>query len=248
MYIQSEGIVFRQVKAAGGRRMLLLFTKKYGKISVGSNLSEKSRTKAALATRPFTYGVYELYKNKGYYNLNSGDVKKSFYKIGEDVDKYMEASFVLELTDKMVEEELPQPKMFNLLIDFLTAMEKREKKHKTLVLAYEVKALELLGTFPSMKICPCCGKEENLRFFSIRDGGMICPECRNKGNDTLIYEPKFDIVNILDYFSKKPMSAFEKIALDDAAANELQKILREYMSYYLDIGTLKSESFFKGNF
>ena len=63
MYINSEGIIFRQVKATGGRRMILLFTKKYGKISAGSNINEKGRTKSALAMRPFTYGTYELYKN-----------------------------------------------------------------------------------------------------------------------------------------------------------------------------------------
>ena len=33
--------------------------------------------------------------------------------------------------------------------------------------------------------------------------------------------------------------------IDEAAAKDLQGILRNYMSYYLDIGTLKSESFLK---
>ena len=106
MYTSTEGIVFRQIKAAGGRRMMLLFTKKYGKISAGSSLSEKGRGKAALALRPFTYGNYELYKGREYYNLNSGEVIRSFFKIGEDLDKYMEASFVLELTEKMIPEDL----------------------------------------------------------------------------------------------------------------------------------------------
>lgn len=226
--------------------MILLFTKKYGKISAGSGLSEKGRSKAALALRPFTYGNYELYKGREYYNLNSAEVVRSFFRIGEDVDKYMEASFVLELTEKMVPEELPQPRLFNLLTEFLAAMEKREKKHRTLVLAYEVKALELLGAFPMLERCACCGETENLRFFSIRDGGMVCGNCRNPGNDTLIYEPKFDIVNILKFFSKTPMNRFEKIALEEGAGEELQRILRKYMSYYLDIGTLKTEGILNG--
>lgn len=245
MHINSEGIVFRQVKTTGGRKMVHLFTKKYGKISAGSNISEKSRTKSALAMQLFTYGNYEIYKSKEYYNLNSGEVKKTFFRIAEDVDKYMQSSFVLELTEKMIPEELPQPRLFNLLLDFFTAMEKREKRHETLVLAYEVKALDILGTFPQLEQCACCGRKENLNFFSVKDGGMICKKCRNKANDTLIYQPKFDIVNILKYFLKTPISAFEKIALDEGAAKDLQSILREYMSYYLDIGTLKSESFFE---
>lgn len=236
--------------------MILLFTKKYGKISAGSSINEKGRTKSALAMRPFTYGTYELYKSREYYNINSADVKKSFFKIGEDVDKYMQASLVLELTEKMIPEDLPQPRLFNLLIDFLDAMESREKRHETLVLAYEAKALGILGTFPILDHCACCGKSDDLHYFSIADGGMICSDCReknlentaNKANDTLIYEAKFDIVNILKYFSDTPIKAFEKIALDEKAAESLQAILRKYMSYYLDIGTLKSESIFEGKF
>lgn len=236
--------------------MILLFTKKYGKISAGSSINEKGRTKSALAMRPFTYGTYELYKNREYYNINSADVKKSFFRIGEDVDKYMQASFVLELTEKMIPEDLPQPRLFNLLIDFLDAMESREKRHQTLVLAYEAKALGILGTFPVLDRCACCGKSDDLHYFSIADGGMICGGCReknlentaNKAKDRLIYETKFDIVSILKYFSDTPIKAFEKIALDEKAADSLQAILREYMSYYLDIGTLKSESIFEGKF
>jgi len=245
MHINSEGIVFRQVKIGGGRKMIHLFTKKYGKISAGSSIPEKTRTKSAMATQLFTYSNYEIFKSKDYYNINSGEVKKTYYRIAEDVDKYMQASFVLELTEKMLPEELPQPRLFNLLIDFFAEMEKREKKHETLVLAYEVKALDLLGSFPQLDQCACCGSRENLTCFSIRDGGMICGNCGNKANDTLIYQPKFDIVNVLKYFLKTPLHTFEKIALDEAAAKDLQGILRKYMSYYLDIGTLKSESFLK---
>ena len=66
--------------------------------------------------------------------------------------------------------------------------------------------------------------------------------------DTLIFEPKFDIVNILKYFSEHPLHSFEKIALDQEVAKQLQAVLREYMSFHLDIGTLKSESIFNDNF
>ena len=64
---------------------------------------------------------------------------------------------------------------------------------------------------------------------------MICRNCANKTNDALIYETKFDIVNILKYFMKTPLSGFEKIALDEVAAKALQDILRAYMSYYLGV-------------
>ena len=78
MVTDTEGIVLRQVKAAGGRRMISLFSKKFGKISVGTGMTEGGRSKTALAVRPFSYGRYELFKSRDNYNLNSGHVIKSY--------------------------------------------------------------------------------------------------------------------------------------------------------------------------
>lgn len=254
MVTDTEGIVLRQVKAAGGRRMISLFSKKFGKISVGTGMTEGGRSKTALAVRPFSYGRYELFKSRDNYNLNSGHVIKSYYSLGENLDKYMAASYVLELTDKILPEELPQPKIFTLLTDFLNATEKREKKHKTLVMAYIVKLLDALGTMPETDSCTCCGAEIQKQsdggyiFFSVEEGGILCSKCAADispaENRPLIYKTDFDIIEILKYFQRMPMQAFEKIALDDKIQDELQRIMKEYISYHMDIKGLKSESFF----
>ena len=257
MVTDTEGIVLRQVKAMGGRRMISLFSQKYGKISVGTSINEGGRNKTALSVKAFSYGRYELFKNRDNYNLNNGQVLKSYYGLGEDLDKYMAASYVLELTDKLLPEELPQPRIFNLLVDFLEALEKREKKHGTLVMAYIIKVLDLLGTMPELDNCVACGKspaKEDGKFvakqflFSVKEGGMICPGCAKElareDDRPLIYKLDIGIIDILKFFQKQPMSAFEKIALDDKLQSTLQDIIKEYISYHLDISGLKSESFF----
>lgn len=257
MVTDTEGIVLRQVKAMGGRRMISLFSKKFGKISVGTSLNEGGRNKTALAIRAFSYGRYELFKSRENYNLNSGQVIKSYYGIGEDLDKYMAASYVLELTDRLIPEEIPQPRIFSLLLEFLEALEKREKKHKTLVMAYMIKILDILGTMPKLDGCVCCDKMINDEavsekpreiLFSIKEGGIVCKECAkdlmSEDERPLIYKVKFDIIEILKYFQKMPISAFEKIALNDEMQSELQEIIKEYISYHMDIKGLKSESFF----
>lgn len=258
MVTDTEGIVLRQVKAMGGRRMISIFSQKYGKISVGTSLNEGGRNKTALSVKAFSYGRYELFKNRDNYNLNSGQVLKSYYGLGEDLDKYMAASYVLELTDKILPEELPQPRIFNLLVDFLEALEKREKKHGTLVMAYLVKILDILGTMPELDSCVACGREPSKDekgklaasefLFSIKEGGMVCPNCAKElakqDERPLIYKLDIGIIDILKFFQKQPMAAFEKIALDDKLQNKLQEIIKEYISYHLDISGLKSESFF----
>lgn len=254
MVTDTEAIVLRQTRTLGGRRMILLFTRKFGKISVGTSINEGGKNKSALAVRPFTNGRYELFKGRESYNLNNAQTLKSFYKLGEDLDKYMAASYVLELTEKILPEELAQPRLYNLLLDFMEELELREKKHETLVMAYMVKVLDILGSMPEMKLCVCCGCEGEtgggpLKLFSVAEGGMICRNCaenlRAEGSQPLIYETNFAIVDILGYFQKHPLSAFRKLALEEKVLEKLQKILKQYLAYHLDVKDLKSEGFFR---
>ena len=249
MITDTEAIVLRQTKTVGGRRMILLFSRKFGKISVGSNLTEGGKNKSALAARPFTNGRYELFKNRESYSLNHGQVLKSFYSIGEDLDKYMAASYVLELTEKLLPEELPQPKIYQLLLTFLEELELREKKHDTLVTAYLVKVLDVLGNMPHLESCVCCNAPDARQFFSVEEGGMLCRECAERlhkdGNHPLIYQANFAIVDILRYFQKHPLEAFRKLALEEQTQEKLQRILKQYLAYHLDVKNLKSEGFFR---
>lgn len=253
MITDTEGIVLRQVRTVGGRRMILLFSRKFGKINVGTSINEGGKNKSALAVRPFTNGRYELFKGRESYNLNSGQVLQSFYRIGEDLDKYMAASYVLELTEKLIPEEMAQPRLYQLLLDFLGEMEQREKKHGTLVMAYLVKALDILGTMPCLNQCTACGcgGSEHLHLFSVEEGGMLCDACgqqlRKENGRALIYEINFGIVDILKYFQKHPLSDFRRLALEEKTLEKLQHILRQYLAYHLDVKELKSEGFFSEN-
>lgn len=225
--------------------MILLFSKKYGKISAGTSIAEKGRNKNSLALRPFTYGRYELFKNRESYNINSAEVIKSYYKIGEDVDKYMNGAYVLEFTERVLSEDIPAPGIFNLLIDFFDLLETRNRGIGTLVLAYQTKVFKYSGVMPELDRCVICGEKKPAAKFSIKEGGIICGDCiqnmQNLQSHTLIYDVKFGILDILKYFITNPLKKLENLALKEDAGKLLQKIIREYAAYYLDASDLKSE-------
>ena len=81
MITDTEGIVLRQIRTSYGRRMILLFSKKFGKISAGTGIGERGKSKSSLALRPFTYGRYELFKGRDSYNINSAEALRSYYAI-----------------------------------------------------------------------------------------------------------------------------------------------------------------------
>ena len=248
MIVDTEGIILRQFKTVNGRTMLVMFSRKLGKISVATNLTGGGKNRSALAAKPFAYGNYELYKGRELYDLNSGRVIESFYGIGDDLDRFGSASYCLELTDRILMEEDPQPRLFNELTEYLKAIEQSKGNSRTLTMAYIVKALNHTGTMPELDNCAICGKDMTgfrPAAFSVKDGGIICGNCLDDTDKTdegtLIYTVNFDIINILKYFKNEPFSRFEKIRLDDRLSEELMKILRSYMAYHLDVKDLKSE-------
>lgn len=254
MLTDTEGIVLRQIKTSYNRRMIVLFSRKYGKIRAGTSLGEKGKSKSSLALRPFTFGRYELFTNRDSYNINSAEVLRSYYKIGENVDKYMNGAYVLEFTEKVLEENVAQPNVFDLLIDFFALLENRERGIGTLVLAYQTKLLQFTGVFPQLDQCAVCGKpraeNEGDAFLSIESGGFVCSECASKmaaeeqdnspGN-TLIYKDVFGIIDVLRYFAAVPLKKIENLALNEATGRELQRWLREYAAFHLDVSNIKSE-------
>ena len=133
MIINTEGIVLRQRKIANNRRMIVLFTKQYGKLSAGTSVNEKSRSKAALALRPFTYAEYDIFKGRDAYSINSAQAKRSFYSIGEDIDRFMNASAFIEYLDKVLEEGAPSPKLFDLSLEFLQSVSECRSGSDTLL-------------------------------------------------------------------------------------------------------------------
>lgn len=243
MITESEGIILKQVKTIGGRRMLVLFTKRFGKISAGTSIDEKKKNRSALSLRPFTYGKYELNKTGDTCHLNQGEAITSHYGLGEEVGKFSAASYIMEFTDRLMPENMPCPELFLLLTDFLDAIERRSKKYEILILAYQVKALRISGNAMHLTGCVVCGKEEALDSLHTGEGGAVCAACRAtfEANERLLYDAEFGIVNALRYLDENPLYKLEKLALDEKTLKILWKIMKSYLEFHLEIGGLKSE-------
>ena len=248
MRTEAEGIVLRRRKINEKTQIITLFTREFGKISAGTNLSE-GRKRNQPALHAFTYGRYELNKTRDNFFINKAETVKSYYLLAENPDKFFHASYVLEFTAKVLEEGCQELGVYNALKDFLAMLEKRDKGIGTIVLAYQTKVIKYMGHEPRLDACAMCGKDNKPYKFSIEAVGVICQECYEEAlkqgartlDPALIYDLKFDIVSVLKFFATKPIRSLENVALKDDAGKQLQTILRAYASHYLEASDLKSE-------
>ena len=247
MIINAEGIVLRQRKISNNRRIIVLFTKQYGKISAGTSINEKGKSRAALALRPFTYAEYDIFKGRESYSINSAQVIQSYYSIGEDINRYMTAAAFLQYLEKVLDEGQAMPSLFNLCTEFLESASKTKNNADILLYAFIVKSFRMLGVMPEIGNCVNCGKclTEFAKpyMFSVSSGGVICPDCaqeEGQGAHALIYKPSFDIINVLKFFESKPLETFEKLRLKKEDEAVLRDILANYTERYLDVDVFSS--------
>ena len=243
MYSEAKGIVLRQTKTVNGKRVIVILTDRFGKISAGTTINEGGKNKTALALRPFTYGRYDFYTGRDYYTLSSAQTEKSFYSIGEDVDKFMAASYVLELTDKVVPEEVAAQGVLNLLLEFLEILNARKSDYQTLVAAYLVKVFEFSGCGMQLGSCASCGNKDGLCVFSVADAGLLCGDCApaEDSSGALLFNVDADIINVLRFMKTRPIRDLEGLGLKKETGARVLRLLKSYLAYHLGIENLKSE-------
>lgn len=213
MFEECEGIIIRQTKTLKGRRMILMLTDKFGKISAGTSISERGKSKSALSIRPFTHGRYQLNTSKGFTNISSGEVIHSYYGLAENYDKFVNASFSLEFTSKILPENANANYYFTILQEYLSMIEARKRSFSTVTNAYLIKLLQHSGVLPEADIFEA---------------------------DELLSTLDSDIVNLILFFRNNPLSCTEKLALQSDKGTQLLRFLVSYAEQHLDIGPLKS--------
>ncbi len=247
MIFETEAIILKDITLADNRRLLTILSKTKGKLVASSNLMTSSKGRSSSAIKPFNLSRLQVYKKRDHYNINSGEVIKSFYRIGEDVDKYMNSSYILELTEKALMEGEAVPKVFNLLVDFLSAIEKRKTNMQTLVIAYEIKLLKELGYAIHTSSCINCDSKEKLYNISAEEGGVVCEACMCeidvKDRQRLIGIVDLGIIDIINFLVASPFKDFEKIGLDKERIKIMRDILDKFIQNHLNIENIKSRNF-----
>lgn len=255
MLVSTDGIVLKQHKIANNRRMITVFTRNYGKISAGTSINEKSKSKSALALRPFTYSEYDIFKSRNSFSISNASVRKSYYSIGEDFDRFLIASKLLEYLDRILEEGQPQPKFFDMAIEFFDAITEARSNYETLLYAFIVKTLRVQGIMPELECCIDCGKKvsdfgymtdngKKAYAFSVSSGGVICEDCAEKektNSNSLIFKPQFDIISMILYFTEQPLERFEKVTLRREVSDQVKKIIGEYIDRYMGVDVLLND-------
>lgn len=237
--LKTEAIVLSEIRYKDTSKILNIYTKKYGRISVMAQGAYKPKSVLIASTQSFSHSELYLQKNGEYYYINQADLLDSYYDIRENMNRMFYGYYLLELINKSTPLEEENEKLFLLLQKGLKILSSLNKDYLRFILSYELKFISFLGYRPNMSNCVICGSDENYNIrFSIIEGGVICNNCFEKDRRSIYLDNEmYKAFNSLLF---TPLDKLEDLNISIDIVKDLHKIIVDYILYNIDRSEFKS--------
>lgn len=241
MLYKLQGMVLKETKLNDSDKIITIFTKERGKIQAIVKGVRSPKSKLVGSTQVFSLSDFVLYKGKGLYNLNQGDMINSFYPLREDLKKLAYASYVIELVNSGINEEESNSKVFGLLEKTLNIIISNTK-YKQIVRAFELKFISYLGYRPHLINCVNCNNNinDNVKF-SMNYSGLLCENCQSL--DRYSKNINLEIVNTMKFLLFSSLEDILQIEIEENILDILEKLLFSYISKNIDKTNFNSLKF-----
>lgn len=239
---KTEGIPLRFYDYGDTSRIVVLMTKRFGKLKVMAKGAKGKRS--PFAGRLELFQVLEIifyhYPNRDLHTLKETSVIKMFPAFHENLIAFAAASYLSELVQIAVPGEDSEGTLYDALIAALEGISQIGDWEITLRW-FETKVLQELGVMPRLKHCAVCGKElaDSLRL-SPRHGGLVCFRCVPEDSRSIPISAT--ITGVIQFLSEVPLEKTERVKLTQLQRIELKKVMRNFLDFTLE-RRLKSSEF-----
>ncbi len=150
----SEGIVLTSDKYRESDRLLGIYTREHGKLRVISRGSRKMSSKLSPHLEPLDYVSLMLVNGKVFITLTGSSKIEDFKNLKTSGAYMLLVLYLLEIANGSVLENLPDNKIYNLLLDLLRHLDRSKEEGKKkfsaqeIIIAFKLKLLEVLGLRP----------------------------------------------------------------------------------------------------
>ncbi|OEF99732.1 DNA repair protein RecO [Vulcanibacillus modesticaldus] len=237
MIYKTEGIVIKSMDYGEGSKIITVFTKKLGKISLVARGAKKPRNRFHGVTEVFSYGEFVFFKGQNMGTLNQGELQEHFVDISQDIEKTAYAAYIVELVDKVTESNQPNPFLFEQLLYSLEYLNEG-KDMEIITRIFEMKIFLISGYRPHLHSCAICGSEKDLNSFSIIHGGVICN--KHKEQKAITLQPS--TIKLLRLFESIDFKRLGNINVKSSTKSQLELVMKSFLDEYLGFD-LKARNF-----
>jgi len=243
--IRTEGIVLRRKDFGESDRILVLFTRKMGRVSVIAKGARKPSSKISGHLELFMRSSFLISRGRNLHILTQAEMIDDFEPLRKDLSGIGTGSYVVELVDAVTYEEGSNVKLYDLLVSTLDSLS-TGKDPGIVIRYYELHLLDLVGFRPELFVCVECGKKtiEQDQFLSGELGGTVCPECAPRVSRAGIRPVSSRTLKYLRHFQRSDINNLISLKIPSGITDELEKLIHYYLTHTLE-GQLNSPAFIK---
>lgn len=230
--LKVSGVIIAESNMGDYDKMVTLLTPNLGKISCSARGARRSKSLLLSGTQFLCFGEYQLFKGSDTYKINSCEIIEVFYNIRTDLDKLTYASYITKIINDVTTENQNSYNTLKLFLNTLYAISETDKSLSLIMSVFKLRLLKILGYAPNTKSCTICKTEENLNYFSIKDNGFKCNEC--KKYDTGAIEMNAPTKNAIKYIMIAEPKKIFSFSLAEEYIKELEIISNIYLNEKLE--------------
>jgi DNA repair protein RecO (recombination protein O) len=239
MQYQVQGIVIRSMDYGEGNKIITLFTREMGKMAVIVRGAKKIKSRYGSVSQLFTYGDFLFFRSGQLGTLKHAEIVDSHHRIREDLHLSAYASYMAELTDRLLADQESSSFLFDQLHAALQGLIEQKDMH-IISFIYEMKIWTHAGYLPELEVCVACRSASNDMAFSAALGGMLCEKCRYK--DPQAPPLSSGTLKLIRLFAHMDIRRLGQIDVKPETKASLKKLMRSYFDAHIGV-QLKSRNF-----
>ena len=213
MYVNTTGIVLREVQYKDSSKILTVLTSGEGKLTVSAHGAFRKNSKLAAVTGLLVFSEMTLLKKKDRWTMTEARSVEQFVGLRDDLPLLSLGAYIAELTEAVADEDSPNPELLPLCLNALYALSEKIKTPEYIKPAFELRLMAISGFEPLLS------HESKLNMDSMTDGilrlgsGALCAA---------------------DYILSCDAKKLFSFTLCDTALRELSIATEEYLLAHLD--------------
>lgn len=230
--IVVTGIILYATPIGDYDKRVVILTKERGKITAFAKGARRQNSHLIAASNPFVFGEFELFAGRSSYTLVKANIQNYFLELVNHFEGAYYGFYFMEFADYYARENNDEVMMLKLLYQSLRALAKENIENELTRCIFELKIMMVNGEYPEVFQCQCCGKDNNLVYFSTKLGGMVCQECVNVEQSTMRISNS--TLYTLQFIITSPIEKLFTFKVSKQVLSELQNIMKKYIKMYIE--------------
>lgn len=145
--VSLTGMVLLSAPSGDYDRRLVLLTRERGRITAFAHGARRPGNALMAASRPFSFGTFQVFEGKTAYNLQSAQITNYFDEISADVEAACYGSYFLEAASYFSEENMDGTEQLKLLYQSLRALLNPSIPNRLVRRVFELKLMVINGEY-----------------------------------------------------------------------------------------------------